>query len=100
RIGPRDRIARPTTHVIQEALGAVNRLQPEVGHQLIVERPALLKAIHAHLDMGDSIDLHPPRPLPLYTRSRSYRRTAAPEPRAVRAATRCCFRTKREWPAN
>jgi hypothetical protein len=48
----------PPAHVIHEVLGAMDRSQPEVRHQLIVKGLALLEAIHTQLNMGDTVDLH------------------------------------------
>src|SRR2546423_209690 len=60
RVGPRDRDRGAAAQVVDEVVLAMDDLQAEPGHQLVIEGDALPKATHAQLNVGDSVDLHAP----------------------------------------
>jgi hypothetical protein len=57
-IGARDVVAGPATDVVDELVGAMDHVESEIGHELVIERDAFFEAIHVHSDVGDAVDLH------------------------------------------
>src|SRR3954447_3197392 len=61
RVGAPAPESGPAADVVDEPITAVDGLQPELWHHLVVERDAFLKPVHPQKDMGDTIDFHAAR---------------------------------------
>ena len=58
RLRPADSHGRPAADVVNEDIRSQYGPESEPRHQRVVERDALLEAVHSQDDMSDAIDLH------------------------------------------